>query len=505
MFIFIILLLIILTFLNEIYLVKPALFIKKRHTSAVMIHCLAILLIFITLFIIFHRIIFSATLTLGIHFLMTAINNAKYKALKEGLVFSDIVMFSQAFKFPRLYFPFINSLLLIIFPLAIFVMLAIDLRIESTLYLKNVLIDTILCLIVNSGLFISINYLAKRQTLSLNPYTDLQTLGLLSSVIIGTIKARQKNHRHAFTEQLTKTHFSNLPHSTFEKLPHDIIVVQSESFFDIRRLYAAISPDILKNYDVIKGKSQFYGTLNVPAWGANTMRTEFAFLSGLKDMEIGLFRYYPYHYIQGEVFSIAAYLKQQGYRTICIHPFSANFFERQRVFPLLGFDEFIDIHSFIREKTSGSYRSDLSVARKIVEIQENSDEALFIFAITMENHGPLHLENITAEDEAMVYQTQPDFDSHDLTAYLRHLKNADAMMAYLILHFKQSKKPSCLCFYGDHVPSIPAAYQALQFENSQTDYFIWQSNCEKQNSDFHPINANQLGLLLIQSTLLTKI
>lgn len=502
MIIFSVLLLSFLTLLNEFYLVKPALFLKQRHYSAVVIHSLATLFVFIVVFMLCHRVIFSATLTLSLHFLIVAINNAKYQALKEGIVFSDLVMFSQAFKFPRLYFPFVNSLLLIIFPVAILGVLAMGLMLESPAYLSTGLNDTFLCLTMNAGLLFVVSYLAKKQTLSLQPYTDLQALGLFSSVIIGTIQAQQKIHRQNFAEQLTKTPFSELPSTDRTQELDDIIVVQSESFFDIRRLYAAIAPDILKNYDAIKSAARFNGRLNVPAWGANTMRTEFAFLSGLNDKATGLFRYYPYHYIHEEVDSIAVYLKRQGYRTICIHPYSAAFFERQRVFPLLGFDKFININDFAIDEINGAYISDLAVAKKIVQIQESLDMPVFIFAITMENHGPLHLESITAEDELAVYQRKPDFDSHDMTAYLRHLKNADAMINYLITHFKQIPKKSCLCFYGDHVPSIPAAYQALQFENSQSDYFIWQSDNESLSSHYRTVEISQLGLLLLETALL---
>ena len=206
--------------------------------------------------------------------------------------------------------------------------------------------------------------------------------------------------------------------------------------------------------------------------------------------------YYPYHYIHSEVFSIAAYLKKQGFRTVCIHPFAADFFERKRVFSLLGFDEFIDIKQFKKTQSDEIYMSDFAVTEKIIEVQESSDKPVFIFAITIENHGPLHLEKTSAADEKIVYQIKPDFDSHDLTAYLRHLQNADAMIADLTAHFQQKTTQTCFCFYGDHVPSIPSAYQVLQFENSQSDYFIWHSHqdaiCETKT-----IAAHQLGVLLM--------
>jgi phosphoglycerol transferase MdoB-like AlkP superfamily enzyme len=493
--------LIALTLVSELYIVKPKTIFEDRKFSGLFIHTLAILFVFIAIFFVFHRVIFSSCIAFVIHLIVVIINNAKYQALKESLVFSDIMMFSQAFKFPRFYFPFVNSLLLITVPIVVILVLYLDLTLEPAIYLITGLSDSVLFLICNFILFILQYYLAKKQILSFEPKEDLKKFGLFSSVIIGTVQAYQAFNLKKLSEKLINTPFSLLLDVNTAKGRADIIVVQSESFFDVRRLYAAISPEILKNYDATKATAQFSGKLNVPAWGANTMRTEFAFLSGLNDDELNCFRYYPYHYIHSEVFSIAAYLKKQGFRTVCIHPFSADFFERKRVFPLLGFDEFIDINQFKKVESIEIYISDFTVTKKIIEIQESSDKPVFILAITIENHGPFHLESISVSDEKMLYQIKPDFNSDDLTAYLRHLKNADAMIADLTTHFQQKTTPTYFCFYGDHVPSISSAYQALQFENRQSDYFIWRSHHQNAICETKTIAAHQLGVLLSTTAL----
>lgn len=486
------------TILNEVYWIKSD-FIKQSHYSSIFIHSLVMVFIFICLLIVFHRVVFSAIIALGIHYLIIGIHYAKYHALKEGMVFSDIVMFSQAFKHPRLYFPFVNTWLLISFPVLIAAVLAIALNLESGFYFVSGLKDSILYLAINSGLFFIAYQAVKTQNLSLNANQDIKTFGLLASITIALLQAQQKKIRLNFNTLLNQTPFSSFQEN-HEKNLADLIVVQSESFFDVRRLYPDIASGILQNYDKAKLETNQFGELNVSAWGANTMRTEFSFLTGLQNSQLGLFRYYPYHYIKTEVFSIARYLKQQGYYTVCVHPYKADFFERKRVFSLFGFDAFIDINRFENAETAGAYISDAAVTEKIIQLQSNSQKPLFVFAITMENHGPLHLESVSDADNN-AYQIKPDFDSHDLSVYLRHLKNADQMIANLIAHFKQQQKPSCFCFYGDHVPSIPAAYQALQFENSQSDYFIWQSDRKYQGGKPQPLDVDQLGVRLVENLL----
>ena len=109
-----------------------------------------------------------------------------------------------------------------------------------------------------------------------------------------------------------------------------------------------------------------------------------------------------------------------------------NFHHREQVFAALGFDEFITETAFRDAPRAGPYVSDLAVADKIRELLAGEDQRpLFVFAITMENHGPLHLETATAADEAELYAAAPPAGCAEFTVYLRHLRNADRMLAAL--------------------------------------------------------------------------
>jgi hypothetical protein len=59
------------------------------------------------------------------------------------------------------------------------------------------------------------------------------------------------------------------------------------------------------------------------------------------------------------------------------------------------------------------------------------------------------------------------------------------MLEIVIQHLKQNSKPSTLCFYGDHVPSMPDIYEELDYKNPDTNYFIWYSYKKptKQNNN----------------------
>jgi phosphoglycerol transferase MdoB-like AlkP superfamily enzyme len=257
-----------------------------------------------------------------------------------------------------------------------------------------------------------------------------------------------------------------------------LVVVQSESFFDPRRLYAGIRSEVLREFDALQAEAACCGQLEVAAWGANTVRTEFAFLSGLAGESLGVHRFNPYRRLARQgVATLASFLRDRGYRTICVHPYAASFYDRHKVFPSLGFDDFIDIRSFAGAARSGPYVGDLAVAEKVCSLLTSaSEQPLFVFVISMENHGPLHLEQVRSDEAAGLYSVPPPAGCDELTIYLRHLRNADRMAGMLRAGLEALPGRSGLCWYGDHVPIMPDVYRALGAPGGQTDYFIWRKN-----------------------------
>ena len=124
--------------------------------------------------------------------------------------------------------------------------------------------------------------------------------------------------------------------------PVPIIIVQCESFFDARRLSPAIPPELLAGFAACCASSAQFGRLAVPGWGANTMRAEFAVLTGIPESELGYDRFNPYYALaRTPIESHVWRLRRAGYRTICLHPFDRRFFRRDLAMPALGFERFL--------------------------------------------------------------------------------------------------------------------------------------------------------------------
>jgi len=96
----------------------------------------------------------------------------------------------------------------------------------------------------------------------------------------------------------------------------------------------------------------------------------------------------------------------------------------------------------------------------------------------MENHGPLHLEG-----------------TDELAVYLRHLRNADAMLGALSAELAR-QGDGVLCFYGDHVPGMPATYRAHGYEDRRTDYLLW--NARDKRTARADVPVERLGLRLLE-------
>ncbi|MCB1619958.1 MAG: LTA synthase family protein [Thiothrix sp.] len=448
------------------------------------------------------RPLLSSLLVLVLLAIVLVVNQAKFHALREPLLFSDLYLYLQVFRHPRLFLPFLNLPLVLGASLLGAGLLYAALQLEPPHEYGSHYPYSLLAGLALPG-WLSWR-LARDLPLTFDPDCDVQQLGLYVSLLVYGIQTRLPVNRQALQTTLANSHLappdaiSRTILQPPDKRP-DIVVVQSESFFDARRLPADIRTKILAHFDHVHGESLLHGRLDTPAWGANTLRPEFSFLSGISNRALKHYRFNPYAFLPAQpLTSIVSVLNELGYECLCIHPNQAGFFNRDQVFPQLGFQQFIDIDGFTHPERAGPYVSDAACAGKILEqlqAPRPQQRPRFIFAITMENHGPLHLEPLAA-GALRHYRTPPAFRHHDLTVYLHHLHNADRMLHQLTQALRQQERQALLCWYGDHVPSMPAVYQDLGYPDGATDFLLWHNQ--------HPSNTSQPQSALLKPDALAQ-
>jgi hypothetical protein len=468
----------------------------RRPAAAIGVHVGVWTLAFALELALFRRPYFGVANVLAIQLLIVLVSNAKYQALREPFVYPDFEYFTDAIKHPRLYLPFFGLARALAagggYGAALWAGLALEDSVTAGAGIWLVsfaelpqehMFDPTAPLMPffthTFGLAVAGLALAmlagKRNPVDFDASADLRRLGLVAA-----LWAYGRSERQPTAELRNSAPFATAksPATLPDPLP-DLVVIQSESFFDARRAYPQLlREDILANFDLLKSEAVAHGQLKVAAWGANTVRTEFAFLSGMSAEALGIHQYNPYRKLAGQGFpTIASYLRGLGYRTVCVHPYHRSFYRRDKVLPLLGFDEFIGIEAFQDAKRDGPYVGDRALGEYVARmLQQESDRPVYVHVITMENHGPLHWESVDPHDVADVLKGPMPEGGRDLVAYARHLRNADAMFGEMRRVLMGRERPASLCVFGDHVPIMPGVYGELGEVEGTTEYVIWRSD-----------------------------
>lgn len=288
-----------------------------------------------------------------------------------------------------------------------------------------------------------------------------------------------------------------------ETVAQNIIVIMNEAFSDLSILgELETNRDYMPFYRSLQ-ENTVKGNVYVPTFGGNTCMSEYEFLTGNSTlfMPMGLL---PYSQAKGEAAEpgMASTLKEQGYYPVAMHPYGPKNWHRDQVYPAMGFEEFISIDDFQGEETIRNYISDKANYEKIIEYYEAfRGDKLFLFNVTMQNHGGYDVNNGAVETTVTV----DNADCAVADTYLSLIYESDQALEYLLSYFSQVEEPTMIVMFGDHLPALPDSfYDALygspesertDLQRSQrfvTPYMIWTN----YDADFAPLgdtSANYLG------------
>lgn len=248
----------------------------------------------------------------------------------------------------------------------------------------------------------------------------------------------------------------------------DIVVIQSESLFDPGRLNGIDSTAYLPNLHTLSSQA-IHGDMHVPTFGGGTTETEFEVLTGISLNPLPNIDY-PFQSVVHETTqSLVRGLFGLGYSTVAIHPYHANFYLRDTVYPKLGFERFLTQDDFDGSDRHAYYVSDEALTDRILaELDAPGDAPRFIFAVSMENHGPWGPKRAATYEEPPPPADVPGLDpalALQLGQYMHHVQRSDAALGRLVQRLRERERPTILLFYGDHLPGLKPVFASVGFRD----------------------------------------
>ncbi|WP_243416898.1 LTA synthase family protein [Pseudoflavonifractor capillosus] len=248
---------------------------------------------------------------------------------------------------------------------------------------------------------------------------------------------------------------------------YNVIAIMNESWADYED-YGNLTlsepvMDYIKSLD-----NAVFGHAYSSVFGAGTSSCEFEFLTG-NSMAFLPTGSAPYQqYVKDETQSMASLLGELGYRTLAFHPGEETSWNRNKAYPLMGFDEMKfrkDMN--VPQLEEHAYLSDYSDFQQIIWEFENkkAGEPLFLFNVTYQNHGGYEEADYPTE----VTLTDCPGQYPRAEQYLTLANKTDEYFKVLVDYFSTYEEPTIIVMFGDHQPSVEQEFLDKAYGVAQAD------------------------------------
>jgi lipoteichoic acid synthase len=161
-------------------------------------------------------------------------------------------------------------------------------------------------------------------------------------------------------------------------------------------------------------------------------------------------------------------LREQGYTSITLHANDVDFWNRDNLYPALGFDYYYDIDFFGKQQIIGIGPSDRVLFEKAIPELKQLEEAnkpFYAQFITLTSHHPFVLPEVLND-----FELPKEMDDHIIGDYIQVAHYVDKQLQYFFEQLEENDllDNSVIVLYGDH--------QGLQQKNfTEEDLAIMKS------------------------------
>lgn len=279
----------------------------------------------------------------------------------------------------------------------------------------------------------------------------------------------------------------------------NVMFIQMESFMDPAR-FKGVNIDVdpiptihslMKNYTS--------GSLQASCFGGGTVRCEFETLTGYSTDYLPAGTIPNNNVLNGNpVDSLAREFQNIGYTSSLVHNYTGAFYSRDTAVKSFGFNNYISKEFMRVPDNYGSYDypEDTLNLDTVKDLLKNSPSTpQFIYNVTVQSHGPYSKEPYNGE-YMVSSDTLSQEELNEIQNYCVKLKGLDTYIAKLLDVLNETKRPTVLVMYSDHLPSLEVT-KAMDSNIVQTDTFtksdkytteviVWDnltSNHAKENID----------------------
>jgi arylsulfatase A-like enzyme len=198
-------------------------------------------------------------------------------------------------------------------------------------------------------------------------------------------------------------------------------------------------------------KAHISGYGIVPERFGGSANTEFEVLTGMT-MSFLPEGSLPYRqYLRHPIPSLPRALRSLGYTTIAIQADPKDYFDRERVYDLLGFDRVVWLNEVPGvERGRGGWPSDKAVVEAVIQASQGA-QPVFAFAFPSSTHSPYSFGTYRDSDLDVL-----DLPSREVKEYINALRVADRAIGMLIQYFRGQPDATIIAIFGDHLPPLSA-------------------------------------------------
>ncbi|KEO82742.1 LTA synthase family protein [Tumebacillus flagellatus] len=297
------------------------------------------------------------------------------------------------------------------------------------------------------------NIYAKSEQDSLDPSKLAKDVGLLNAEAFQAIKETRSNQYD--TGPITQDTINDLKEITDPAQLRDfgaakgknLIVIQLESFQNFVLGKQIDGQEITPNLNKLLGESLYFDHFNSMIGQGNTSDAEFITNTSLYPLENGAMSTI---YKDKDFPSLPKLLESNGYDAFTMHVNDASFYNRNQMYPNMGYNQYYDKSYFGSDDVIGMGASDnVLYSKSIPLLKERADRGQPFYAnyVTLSSHHPFKLPDgaddlkVPAEDQGTM-----------LGDYLHAVHYTDAALGTFFDQLKANGlwDNTVIALYGDH-------------------------------------------------------